>query len=83
LSHTANADAIRMTTAGDNVPPIVPRIPDTPIINASMSDLPALEGTGENPFQSIGRWLARNYEVGFAGRNTAPRIVRPCDGTGP
>lgn len=35
-NHCANADAICPTTGGVNVPPTVPRIPDTPIINASM-----------------------------------------------
>src|SRR4051812_11980722 len=36
LRWTASAEAIRMTVAGVSVPPIVPRIPETPIINASM-----------------------------------------------
>ena len=36
FSHAANAAAIRPTTAGVSVPPMVPRMPETPIINASM-----------------------------------------------
>ena len=35
-SQAANAAAIRLTTGGVSVPPTVPRIPETPIINASM-----------------------------------------------
>jgi hypothetical protein len=35
-NHKANAAAICPTTGGVNVPPTVPRIPDTPIINASI-----------------------------------------------
>jgi hypothetical protein len=36
FKNTANALAIWLTTDGINVPPIVPLIPETPIINASM-----------------------------------------------
>src|SRR5581483_2410259 len=35
FSHTASADAICEMTCGERVPPMVPRMPDTPIINAS------------------------------------------------
>ena len=39
FSHAANAAAIRLTTTGVNVPPIVPRMPETPIISASMRQI--------------------------------------------
>jgi len=36
FNHAANAADMRPTTGGVSVPPIVPRIPDTPIIRASI-----------------------------------------------
>ena len=39
FNHTANAAAMRPTTAGVSVPPTVPLIPDTPIIKASICDI--------------------------------------------
>src|SRR5688572_7533042 len=41
FSHAANAAAMRATTGGVSVPPTVPRMPETPIINASMRPGPS------------------------------------------